>query len=711
MSGMLVDLTAPQSAMFCSKARVTGVVAGFGCISANTRIFTIDGLIPISQITSSTLVLSWSEKDQKLVFSPSGRSFPKGRGKMIQISTERAKSVVSAHHHIFSSDRTYQPASLLEYGDEIAYLPLQELTKKGIDQLWCSLDVVHYSQKDVDSLESYANEAHLYGQQFLSEVDIYQSSSPSQTDAQESFQYSYSSSLSHTDDQSEQKLRRIRQDLFDDLHDKSHSYFQKQNLSFCEEGQILKQPLEHTSACHRKFQQSPLKSLSHHNIEQHFSDDHSYNFPELNLSNESIVKVSDVEVNVYYDIQVLETNNYICENGFIHHNSGKTKSLLTKSVADLIKLRSDIAYFAPTVPLMRDIAYPVYSEIFEEMGMKYKINKSEGIIYTGFGNIICKSMENPDRIVGFEILKAYVDEFDILPTAKAELAFNKIAARVRLKPKAEQYKFEKGHNQIFIATTPEGYKATYNMFVKKPIKDSRLIQMSTYSNPHLPDGYIDGLKSQYPGQLIEAYLEGKFVNLTSGSVYDFDRDLHMVKQTYPTKTEPLHIGQDFNVGKMASVVFVKRKNSAGEVVWLVIDELMQSRDTPDVVSKIKERYSRNPIIIYPDASGRNRHTSNISKSDHSILRSAGFTVRVHNTNPLVKDRIASVNNAFYRKKVFVSEGCQTTMDSLEQQVYDRDGSPDKSNDLDHAGDAFGYFICKQLPVATSSMRYNSVKHL
>ncbi len=391
--------------------------------------------------------------------------------------------------------------------------------------------------------------------------------------------------------------------------------------------------------------------------------------------------------------------------------SGKTKSLLTKAAADLIRSRTDIAYFAPTVPLMRDIAYPVFSEIFEDMGMKYKINKSEGIIYTGFGKIICKSMENPDRIVGFEILKAYIDEFDILPIAKAELAFNKISARCRLKPRGGPNKNESGHNQQFIATTPEGFKATYNMFVKNPIEGSRLIQMSTMSNPHLPDGYVKSLMSQYPKQLREAYLEGKFVNLTAGSVYDFDRDIHMVRQTSPSKTEELHIGQDFNVGKMASVIFVKRKNSSGQIVWLVIDEITQGRDTPDVISKIQERYPRNPIIIYPDASGKNRHTSNISKSDHAMLRQAGFTVRVHNTNPLVKDRIAAVNNGFARRKVFVSEECITTIESLEQQVYDKDGTPDKDNDLDHCADAFGYFICKSLPVATSLARYNAVKHL
>lgn len=391
--------------------------------------------------------------------------------------------------------------------------------------------------------------------------------------------------------------------------------------------------------------------------------------------------------------------------------AGKTKSLLTKCVSDLIKYRTNVAYFAPTVPLMRDISYPVFSEIFEQMGMKYRINKSEGIIYTGFGNIICKSMENSERIVGFEILKAYVDELDIMTTTKALAAFHKIAARIRLKPKAEKYKFDTKQNQIYVATTPEGFKATYQLFVKDKLPDSRLIQMSTYSNPHLPDGYIDGLRSQYPAQLIDAYLNGKFVNLTSGTVYDFDRDRHMVRQTSPSKTEEIHIGQDFNVGKMASIMFVKRVNSKGQTVWLVIDEMVQGRDTPDVISKIKERYPRNPIIVYPDASGRNRHSSNISKSDIVLLRQAGFTVRVKNVNPLVKDRIASVNNGFERNLIFVSKECSSTIESLEQQVYDRDGVPDKSNDLDHCADAFGYFVCKALPVATSQARFKAVRHL
>jgi hypothetical protein len=42
----------------------------------------------------------------------------------------------------------------------------------------------------------------------------------------------------------------------------------------------------------------------------------------------------------------------------------------------------------------------------------------------------------------------------------------------------------------------------------------------------LPTDYIDSLRASYPPQLIEAYLEGRFVNLNSGCVPEFSRKLN-----------------------------------------------------------------------------------------------------------------------------------------------------------------------------------------
>src|SRR5690554_7216264 len=48
--------------------------------------------------------------------------------------------------------------------------------------------------------------------------------------------------------------------------------------------------------------------------------------------------------------------------------------------------------------------------------------------------------------------------------------------------------------------------------------------------------------------------------------------------------EPLYIGMDFNVGKMAAVVHVKRDG-----LPRAVDEIIDGYDTPDMIRRIKER--------------------------------------------------------------------------------------------------------------------------
>ena len=76
--------------------------------------------------------------------------------------------------------------------------------------------------------------------------------------------------------------------------------------------------------------------------------------------------------------------------------------------------------------------------------------------------------------------------------------------------------------------------------------------------------------------MIEAYLNGQFVNLTSGAVYpDFDRQLNASFESVQDG-DVLHVGMDFNVLKMAAVIYVTRDNLPHAV-----DELVGVRDTPN----------------------------------------------------------------------------------------------------------------------------------
>ncbi len=378
--------------------------------------------------------------------------------------------------------------------------------------------------------------------------------------------------------------------------------------------------------------------------------------------------------------------------------SGKTAAAMGRAMRLKIQCRtSDIAYYLPTYTLIADIALQRFPELCERKGWKFKLigGSSPQIEFPGAGRIIFRNMEQPHRIVGYEVAHSLVDEIDIMTTDKARDAWNKIIARNRQKCGMQ--------NTVAVATTPEGFKFVYERWKKEPADGYELIQAKTAENEHnLPDGYIDSLRSSYPPNLLAAYLDGEFVNLTAGSVYaEFDRILNASRETIQV-SEPLHIGMDFNVGKMTAIVHVLRDGEPHAV-----DELTSILDTPAMIASIKSRYEGHAIFVYPDASGNSRKSSNASESDISLLRAARFTVLVSPSNPAVKDRVLSFNQMIHsegkrRYRVNVDR-CPMLVESLEKQAYDKNGEPDKSGDLDHAPDAAGYMIFYRFPVKGRAM--------
>jgi hypothetical protein len=151
---------------------------------------------------------------------------------------------------------------------------------------------------------------------------------------------------------------------------------------------------------------------------------------------------------------------------------------------------------------------------------------------------------------------------------------------------------------------------------------------------------------------------------------------------------------DFNVTNMSAVVYVVRGK-----VWHAVDELKGIYDTPAMVQTIKERYPKHSIRVYPDASGKSRKSVNASVSDISLLESAGFAVYAHKANPPVKDRILAANKAMTHNMVKVNDDkCPEFARCLEQLVYDKNGEPDKSMNIDHLPDAGTYPIEYEMPV-------------
>lgn len=400
-------------------------------------------------------------------------------------------------------------------------------------------------------------------------------------------------------------------------------------------------------------------------------------------------------------IELLEHQAEFIQSEYVHtgivggYRSGKSHAGVIKTILKKLAYPGiDVAYYLPTYGLVRDIAYVKFSSFLEKFGVDYRLNKTQHEYLTPLGKIILRSLDNPDTIIGYEVGYSLIDEADILPKKHMDEAYTKVVARLSVPlPDGKP-------NSLDFVSTPEGFKFMYEFFIKQPHPSKHLIKARTANNPFISESYIDTLRIKYTEAQLEAYLEGEFVNLTTGSVYrKYDRDKNRTNRVVE-KGDVLHVGMDFNITKMNAVIHVK-----DNAIKKAVDEIANAYDTEEVCELLKEKYPDHKIIIYPDASGKARKT-NSKKSDHDIIRSYSFVIKVGLINPSVRDRVNAVNMAFCdkdqnRNYLVNDEQCPNYAEALEQHTY-KNGVPDKSSGFDHITEAAGYFISNE---STGRMKY------
>ena len=423
---------------------------------------------------------------------------------------------------------------------------------------------------------------------------------------------------------------------------------------------------------------------------------------------------------------------------------GKTFSLVVKMTK--IKLKQpkvDLLYLLPVYSMFRDILFPTLAEVLDGSGIGYKINKTTGeIFFDCGGRVILKSMDNPESIVGMNVFAVLLDELDTLPYEKAWQVWIKSLARARKKVNLfEQFENDDGEietrialdddgeeieleNQMIVGSTPEGFRLLYKLFDPRnnPPENYTLIQASGYENIHLPKDYYNNLKAIYPEELVEAYLNGQFVNMAVGAVYkSYNRDDCDTIALY-RDGEEVHISMDFNVMNMNAVVFVERDpvfihnplfQYEGNNSFHAVKHLFNIVDTPELIIAIQQIYPRSPVYCYPDASGKNTSSKGFTTSDISLLKAAGFHCKYPNKNPRILERVQSVNSAFKTGLVKLNvRQCGKVAEALEQQVYNPNTElPEKSSgsSIDDINDAFGYFIHQKFPIKRRIVKKKELK--
>lgn len=411
------------------------------------------------------------------------------------------------------------------------------------------------------------------------------------------------------------------------------------------------------------------------------------------------------------------------------YGSGKSVCAAVGTLNDC-QIGGNVGCYAPTYDLLSLITIEYIEELLTLGNIPYKFNKSRKIFdLENHGHIICRSMDNPSRIVGYEVFRSHVDELDTLPKNKAQIAWNKMIGRNRQKV----YKIKNDRrilshydiatkeaiwktylNRICSYTTPEGFMFCYEKWEKEKENNLslgyKIYRASTYSNLHnLPDDYIDTLASSYPAELFDSYVNAIFVNLIGGRVYSgFDRVLNHTDEIYKVGEE-IYVGMDFNVTRGAAIIHVLRNG-----LPCAVDEIHNAYDTDEQITYLKENYSKSVINVYPDTAGKNRTSSNAVETDIYKLENAGFYCFYQPNHPPIKDRVFSLgamicNAKGDRRYKVNTKMCPEFTLCLEQQIWDENGLPDKKAGLDHKPDAAGYYVYEEFPIIKPAPKVTIVK--
>lgn len=368
-----------------------------------------------------------------------------------------------------------------------------------------------------------------------------------------------------------------------------------------------------------------------------------------------------------------------------------------------VSVEDEIWYGAPTFKQAKRVFWRRLKQAIPASWRAGKPNETECSITLKTGHILrIVGLDNYDNLRGSGLFFVLVDEWADCPYEAWEEVLRPMLSTCKYTVDGE---LRVGGHALRIGT-PKGFNHCYDSYQdgqggREPDHKSWLY--TSVDGGNVPVEEIDAARRKMDPRTFRQEYLASFENYQGVVYYCFNRvENHTDDTVQPARpgvaADPLHLGMDFNVGKMAAVVYVLRDG-----LPRAVDELVDIFDTPAMIQKIKERFPGHSITVYPDASGQNRKTSNASESDLSLLKAAGFTVVVDHTNPGVKDRINSLNamlcNTYGERRLLVNtKKCQKFTLCLERQVYDDKGDPDKKGGFDHTNDGAGYFIVKRWPI-------------
>lgn len=343
-----------------------------------------------------------------------------------------------------------------------------------------------------------------------------------------------------------------------------------------------------------------------------------------------------------------------------------------------------IGILGVTIKLLKQTVIADLERAFDAGNISYKDNSQAGTITVGQITFVYLAMQNPDDIYAFNFHCAICDEIDEVPAERVQKIVTAIQERCRVVMPAGKH-MPSRDPFIFFSTTAQGLGGTYQLIEYLKEKELPYIKIRgrTQDNTNLAKSQIALLRGLYTEEEARAYLDGEFVNLSTGRVYpDFNPKVHLYMPFNIKEEDIIYVGQDFNAGYNAAIMLVSRNGrifAVGEDHWNYVG---------DAFRMLREKYPLNRIIMIPDANGKEIMSGFMEEAEKYDIE-----VFWNNINPSITERITGVNKGFQFDKLRVFTSCKNLTMCLNVRDFDDSGKPRKGKGpkaLDHWGDAFEY---------------------
>jgi hypothetical protein len=371
---------------------------------------------------------------------------------------------------------------------------------------------------------------------------------------------------------------------------------------------------------------------------------------------------------------------------------GKTHLSIRELCLHAREPNKDVIYCAPTYKQAKNIVWKKLKYKLLDLKWVQKLNETElSIVLKNNSTITLKGLENFDSIRGGGYDYLVIDEFaDCDPEAWYSVLRPTLADR---------------QGQALFIGTPKGMNWAHDLFImaEEYPDEWASFQYTTIDGGNVKPEEIEAAQRTLDERTFRQEFMATFETFSGRVYYAFERT-NNVKPFNPPAERPsyeIHVGIDFNVDPICAVVAVK----AGSVLWIIDEVKIYGSNTDELVEELRTRYPTQRIVCYPDPAGSQRKTSAGGRTDHTILRNAGFTVQAPHAHNPIRDGVNAVNaklrNSRGETSLYIDAKCKYVIECLEKLTFKEGTSlPDKTSGFDHLSDALRYMVDYLYPIRT-----------